>query len=372
MKRRMTILKLLNPSILGALILLGLGLGSAKATNYEDSVSFAVSDFRCGYFVTTQLCGGFQSFDGLRTANAGDQFKVHVTLDSTFVVPGSTTSSLFYVGLPDTTATGGPGAPGPNTSSSTLIMTGYSGPSAPLTGPYDLFRDHDYLALGGFCCGYGQPTPGFSLTGAEATFNLLTSNPNPITGVSVGFSRELAVTPENLADLQGGDLSAPLALPPGMVGRISGNIGGSYPSASFYNFNWEGGLFQTRATLTGADPADSFRFLLFRDDDRTTPLADLLLYASNGFTDLINLNLGSPGNYIIGIKADGPIDPHFTLDFYTPIGSAVPEPATWAMMLLGFFGLGAVIRKQAPRLRADFSFASARSHPGWANRNGDH
>ncbi len=26
--------------------------------------------------------------------------------------------------------------------------------------------------------------------------------------------------------------------------------------------------------------------------------------------------------------------------------AAVPEPATWAMMLMGFFGLGAVVRRQ--------------------------
>jgi hypothetical protein len=28
------------------------------------------------------------------------------------------------------------------------------------------------------------------------------------------------------------------------------------------------------------------------------------------------------------------------------IGFAVPEPATWAMMLIGFFGLGAALRRR--------------------------
>jgi len=32
--------------------------------------------------------------------------------------------------------------------------------------------------------------------------------------------------------------------------------------------------------------------------------------------------------------------------FYTPVTGAVPEPATWAMMLLGFGGIGAAMRRR--------------------------
>jgi hypothetical protein len=48
--------------------------------------------------------------------------------------------------------------------------------------------------------------------------------------------------------------------------------------------------------------------------------------------------------------AAGPIQ--FTLNTltYVPaIGAAVPEPSTWAMMLLGFAGLGFAFRKTADR-----------------------
>jgi hypothetical protein len=32
--------------------------------------------------------------------------------------------------------------------------------------------------------------------------------------------------------------------------------------------------------------------------------------------------------------------------------SAVPEPATWAMLIIGFFGLGSAIRSKRARLAA--------------------
>ena len=58
------------------------------------------------------------------------------------------------------------------------------------------------------------------------------------------------------------------------------------------------------------------------------------------FTDTANWNLSIPGNV-----------PTATFDFSHPSSSGAPEPAIWAMMLLGFGGLGAALR-QSRRRRA--------------------
>jgi hypothetical protein len=31
-----------------------------------------------------------------------------------------------------------------------------------------------------------------------------------------------------------------------------------------------------------------------------------------------------------------------------PVGGPVPEPTTWAMMIIGFFGAGAFVRRERP------------------------
>ena len=41
----------------------------------------------------------------------------------------------------------------------------------------------------------------------------------------------------------------------------------------------------------------------------------------------------------------------------TPVTGAVPEPATWAMMLLGFFGVGATMRRSATARRVTVQYA---------------
>jgi hypothetical protein len=46
-----------------------------------------------------------------------------------------------------------------------------------------------------------------------------------------------------------------------------------------------------------------------------------------------------PGTYSLGYRIFGTFDP----------ASAVPEPATWAMMIVGFGGVGAVLRRRRPQ-----------------------
>ena len=91
----MAFLRLLHASVVGLLACLVMTAGPARAVDHDDTFAFNMSDVRCGYFVTVQLCSAYQAFGGARRqANAGDQFKVHATFDSPFAVPDSTTSNM--------------------------------------------------------------------------------------------------------------------------------------------------------------------------------------------------------------------------------------------------------------------------------------
>lgn len=50
--------------------------------------------------------------------------------------------------------------------------------------------------------------------------------------------------------------------------------------------------------------------------------------------------------------------PELRFSVVEPMNGAVPEPATWAMMLLGFFGIGAIVRrrKTAPSPQVSYAF----------------
>ena len=76
--------------------------------------------------------------------------------------------------------------------------------------------------------------------------------------------------------------------------------------------------------------------------------------------DVINLgsNLGSAIDVTFGytLVADGPGG--FGFDF--AVGGAVPEPSTWAMMLLGFAGLGYAGYRRSPNAVRSVRRGSAR------------
>ena len=49
--------------------------------------------------------------------------------------------------------------------------------------------------------------------------------------------------------------------------------------------------------------------------------------------------------------------PQTTITATTDISAAVPEPATWAMMLLGFFAVGGAMRRRSQQTSVAYSFA---------------
>jgi hypothetical protein len=82
-------------------------------------------------------------------------------------------------------------------------------------------------------------------------------------------------------------------------------------------------------------------------------LASLTIYGRNGCCrdrDLFNFKIfNAAGGLITSGQLDsrppGSLDTSSTVTFERPVGG-VPEPASWALMLVGFGGLGAVLRRR--------------------------
>jgi hypothetical protein len=76
-----------------------------------------------------------------------------------------------------------------------------------------------------------------------------------------------------------------------------------------------------------------------------SPLSDTSTYSGETFSSLG----ATPGTYkwTWGTGANQ----NFTLVIGTAVGTTVPEPSTWAMMLLGFVGLGLMGYQSAGRHR---------------------
>jgi PEP-CTERM motif len=88
----------------------------------------------------------------------------------------------------------------------------------------------------------------------------------------------------------------------------------------------------------------------------TSPLTFNIVTGTSFFTDQVLLDLfslsafpdqvsaiGEPGDQLVSLQGTVTYD-------YTPAVSGVPEPSTWAMMLIGFAGLGFALRRSRHRL----------------------
>jgi len=166
-----------------------LGATNANATTYIESVNLSRPQVQCGNFSGEELCTEFFAFSSPRAANVGDVYKIQVTMDHPLTLPASNSTDIFLVNLIDTAVTAlGPGAPGPYLAKSKLVMNGYSGPAAPIAGGGTTSWNQGYFAVAGFCCGYGTPNGGFSLTGADAQLTLKTADPNGLAGMAVSYA----------------------------------------------------------------------------------------------------------------------------------------------------------------------------------------
>ncbi|HEY1929577.1 MAG TPA: hypothetical protein VGG92_19080 [Caulobacteraceae bacterium] len=318
--------------------------GRAVPASYGNSFTADPTTFTCGYYGSIELCGGYTLISPI-FLNAGDSATETINYTQPLDLPGSRVYNVAYISMFDPRVVTGPSLAGSNIAITQSTISNFSGPKLyPFTGPYEAGNLGAYIAVAGYGSGYGVPNSGFSLTGMTSQLDIVSSDPYPIIGVGYGFQAVLPATPKVLSGLSGGSLGSPTTLPAGLVGGLSSDISGPAADSQFYSFTWNGGLFQTRGTVLGANPLADFDFQLFRGAGASlTELQDLQLSSTDGFSNLMSLNL-APGDYEIGMFTDSPYDPQFTITFNTPVGSYVPEPATWVLLVGGFLTLGGALR----------------------------
>jgi hypothetical protein len=189
---------------------------------------------------------------------------------------------------------------------------------------------------------FGGPQQNFSAT--FNNFGITTYAPTTVNGVN------------------GGTSSNPVALPSRTIGSVTGNVG---QAPTFFSFLWQGGNFQAQVGVPFPNqvlPNEAVKFELCGGgncQNVQNVLRTAFANSGDGWQSILSDDNLAQGYYTTGIILLGPVDPEYSVDFTTPvvggpIAGAVPEASSWAMMILGFCGLGfmACRRKQSgPALR---------------------
>jgi hypothetical protein len=130
--------------------------------------------------------------------------------------------------------------------------------------------------------------------------------------------------------------------------------GGDFEVLLAQTFTTVGGLFSGSAAFLAEDDAaiNDYGFVRLVHDGNVVGLfhSDIAAVGAYGYTDWTSFStvLGA-GTYTLEagvVNAVDEFNPSFLLvdNFHL---AEVPEPATWALMLGGFFGLGAALRRRA-------------------------
>ena len=141
-----------------------------------------------------------------------------------------------------------------------------------------------------------------------------------------------------LLDLQGGTASTPVFVVGTTVGGIGGTISGQ-GAEDYYLFNWGGGPFSATASISDAPSGASYLYSA-GVAGTCSSLASQTLNSGDGFTATISSGSLAPGQYCVGLDANSPNDPNFSLIFNTPV-SGVPEPSTFLLLTAGIVLLSA-------------------------------
>jgi hypothetical protein len=182
-----------------------------------------------------------------------------------------------------------------------------------------------------------------SMTSAKATVYLYEINAlldfdpsSPITG---SFTMDSSIGPASISNV---DIHATLP-----------SAGGSF------NFNFDGVIYPTQTWPTGGYSSSQLPYLWFTNDAYYA--GDTYFWMHFHYDTSLN-----NGSYVIGMSQNyynphpseisiaGVGDFQYINGEMTPILAPVPEASTWAMMILGFLGLGwmACRRKSKPALMA--------------------
>ena len=197
----------------------------------------------------------------------------------------------------------------------------------------------------------------FALTAAAtASAQVTTYNSNPTGGFQYGAGNNYA--PANATVLTNGNNELAvrfhqtlIAAPASVLGVYSFALGTSPISFDFSIGGVEGGgstagsiIFLTNL-LTGQTA--SYNPLGFGNDNTTTTSGDIQNSARLNFSFLSGLNFNPNINntYRIDLSAGGNTVTSFA-QLGTGAVAAVPEPATWAMMLIGFGAMGVSLRRR--------------------------
>ena len=198
----------------------------------------------------------------------------------------------------------------------------------------------------------------FALTAATtASAQVTTYNSNPTGGFQYGSGNNY--TPANATVLTNGNNELAvrfhqtgIVAPASVLGVYSFALGTTPISFDFSIGGVEGGgsttgsnIFLTNL-LTGQTAM--YNPLFIGNDNTTTPSGDIQNSARLNFSFLsgLNFNPNIDNTYRIDLSAGGN-----TVTSFARIGAgagvaAVPEPATWAMMLIGFGAMGVSLRRR--------------------------
>jgi hypothetical protein len=223
--------------------------------------------------------------------------------------------------------------------------------------PATYFNQAYYGNFNGFQ-GTGNPTPGLSVAPFPGVSASTQNNYNiPYLSATATATNNSAAAETSLTyymQISGPGTNVPITLQASGETSSSSDPGGFGSSTNFLKIfgDIDGGPGLFYNTCSGINCIYSSSFSVdgphtFRTDSSYTIQMDVSVVALNGSASgWVDPFFGAPSGYTITISEGIGNAPVFA--------SAVPEPATWAMLLLGFAGIGfmAYRRKATPALMA--------------------